>query len=622
MSAETHEFQAETRQLLQLMVHSLYAHREVFLRELVSNASDACDKLRFEAIAQPDLYGDSPDLGIDIVVDKAAGTLTIRDNGIGMSHEEVTTNLGTIAHSGTKKFLESLSDDDSVNQELIGQFGVGFYSAFIVADRVSVLTRRAGSLAAVRWESDGTGTYTIEEAEKAARGTDITLHLRSEDAEYLDAERLRILVRRYSDHINLPIRLCAGASDGEIINRSGAFWTRSKSELSDNDYREFYKHMTQEECAPLAWAHHRVEGTQEYTSLLYIPGQAMPNLMSRDQERGIQLFVKRVFVMDHATELLPAYLRFVRGLVDSSDLPLNVSREVLQSNRVVDKIRGALVRRVLDLLDELATNRADDYQRFWHLFGVVLKEGLVEDAINRDRIAKLCLFQSTEQSNDSLTSLDDYISRMKPDQTNIYYLTTDTSSKPIASPHLEGYKARGYEVLLLTDRVDEWVVMHLSEYSGKPLVSCARGRSDLEPNVETAENVAEKEDLSAVCERLKQYLNNRVESVRLSQRLTESPACLVTPEYGLSRRLGQILKQAGEMAPEVPPVLELNGKHPLVKRISEAANGDFNDLAELLYGQAVLAEGGQLEDPSGFVRSLNNLVVGRSNPQSSIIVPG
>ena len=622
MSAETHEFQAETRQLLQLMVHSLYAHREVFLRELVSNASDACDKLRFAAIAQPDLYGDSPDLAIDIVVDKAGGTLVIRDNGIGMSREEVTSNLGTIAHSGTRKFLESLSDDEATNQKLIGQFGVGFYSAFIVADRVSVLTRRAGDAAAVLWESEGTGTYTIETAEKETRGTDVTLHLRSEDAEYLDAERLRALIRRYSDHINLPIRLHAGASDGEIVNRSGAFWTRPKTELSDADYREFYKHLTHEESAPLAWAHHRVEGVQEYTSLLYIPSEATPNLISREQERGMQLYVRRVFVMDHAPDLLPAYLRFVRGLVDSSDLPLNVSREVLQSNRAVDKIRGALVRRVLDLLDELATNNASDYLRFWNLFGVVLKEGLVEDAGNRERIAKLCRFASTEQPDNSWTSLDDYVRRMKPDQTNIYYLTADSLSAAVSSPHLEGYRARGYEVLLLTDRVDEWVVMHLPEYSGKPLVSCARGRSDLESKVETPEGVAEKEHLSAVCERLQQHLGNRVESVRLSQRLTESPACLVTPEYGLSRRLGQILKQAGEAAPEIRPVLELNGKHPLVTRLSDARDSDFHDLAELLYGQAVLAEGGQLDDPSGFVKSLNNLVLGNVKSQPSIIVPG
>lgn len=623
MSAETHEFQAETRQLLKLMIHSLYSHKEVFLRELVSNASDACDKLRFAAIAEPELYAGDTELAIDLLVDKEAGTLTVRDNGIGMSREDVMENLGTIAHSGTRKFIESLSGDEAKAQQMIGQFGVGFYSAFIVADKVGVSTRRAGSESAVRWESDGEGSYSLENVEKESRGTDIVLHLRADDKEFLDAERLRALVRRYSDHIGLPIRLHAGASSGETINRASAFWTRPKSELKDEDYNSFYTHLTHDTTAPLAWTHHKVEGTLEYTSLLYLPAVAPFDLWDREHTRGVQLYVKRVFVLDDAAELMPTYLRFMRGLVDTADLPLNVSREVLQNNRVVEKIRGALVKRTLDLLDELATQRPEDYAKFWGLFGAVFKEGLVEDQANRERIAKLCRFASTEHAEGATVSLDDYIGRMKPDQTSIYYLTADTPATAKSSPHLEGYRAKSYEVLLLTDRIDEWVVMHLPEYAGKPLLSCARGAADLDGKVETADKAADNAKFAPVCERLAKLLDARVDSVRLSARLTESPACLVAPEQGLSRRLEQVLKQAGEKAPEFRPVLELNPQHPLVQRLGDAGDDAFSDIGEVLYGQAMLAEGGQLDDPAGFVKRLNTLILSAAGSQkSSIIVPG
>ncbi|MDE2148297.1 MAG: molecular chaperone HtpG [Gammaproteobacteria bacterium] len=622
MSAETHEFQAETRQLLHLMVHSLYSNKEIFLRELISNASDAADKLRFEVIRAPELLGDDAELAIDLLADKATGTLTVRDNGIGMSREEVIANLGTIAHSGTRKYLESLSGDDAKTRQLIGQFGVGFYSAFIVADRVTVLTRRAGTDAAVRWSSDGQGSYTLGDVEKAGRGTEVTLQLKDDDREFLDPERLRTLVRRYSDHIGLPIRLHAGASSGETINRAGALWARPKAEISDDDYRAFYTHLSHDPTPPLAWSHNRVEGALEYTALLYLPSTAPFDLWDRDHARGVQLYVRRVFILDQAAELLPPYLRFVRGLVDSADLPLNVSREILQSDRVVEKLHAALTKRALDLVEELASDRPDDYAKFWKLFGAVLKEGLVEDAANRERIARLCRFASTAHPDGQSVSLDDYIARMKPDQSGIYYLAADNLATAKASPHLEGFRARGFEVLLLTDRVDEWVALHLTEYAGKPLLSCARGAADLGGKIETAGKTAEQAKYGPVCERLGKLLDGRVESVRLSQRLTESPACLVAPEHGLSRRLEQMLKQAGQSAPEFRPVLEINAGHPLAQRLTDADPTEFADLGELLYGQAVLAEGGRLEDPAGFVKRLNALILHGAGDKPSIIIGG
>lgn len=608
---ETREFQTEVRQLLHLMIHSLYSNREIFLRELISNASDACDKLRFLAIEAPELLGGDT-LGIDLIPDPAAGTLTVRDNGVGMTREDVIDNLGTIARSGTKRFMDAMSGDQQKDSQLIGQFGVGFYSAFIVADRVSVLTRHAGSDEAVRWESSGEGEFTIEPAEKETRGTEVTLHLREDAREYLEDYRLRNIVQRYSDHIGLPIRLIKEGGEPESLNQASAFWTRPKSELKDEDYRHFYQHLTHDSDAPLAWSHHKVEGTLEYTSLLYIPERAPFDLWDREQARGVQLYVKRVFIMDKAAELLPPYLRFVRGLVDTADLPLNVSREILQGNRTVDKIRSALVKRVLDMLEQMAEKQPEQYAKFWSVFGAVLKEGIVEDAANQARIAKLCRFYSTTESGSQSVGLDEYLARMPEGQETIYYHTADTLAAANSSPHLEGFAAKGYEVLLLTDRIDEWVTSHLTEYDGKRLESVARASKDLDSQIETPEKAKLEGEYKDVLERVQQVLEGRVESVRLSSRLTESPSCLVAGEHGLSRRLEEMLKRAGETAfPSSQPILELNGEHPLVQRLKDATDESrFADLSELLFGQAVLAEGGQLEDPAGFVKRLNALILG------------
>ncbi|MDD3762092.1 MAG: molecular chaperone HtpG [Nevskiales bacterium] len=623
-SKETREFQTEVRQLLHLMIHSLYSNREIFLRELISNASDACDKLRFLSIEQPELLG-GDELSIELVPDVGAGTLTIRDNGIGMSREEVIENLGTIARSGTKRFIESMSGDQKKDSQLIGQFGVGFYSAFIVADRVSVLSRRAGAEEAVRWESGGEGEFSVEPADKAERGTEIVLYLRDDAREFLEDYRLRAIVHRYSDHIGLPIRLRKAEGEPETLNQAQAFWTRPKSELSDEDYRQFYQHLTHDSDSPLAWAHHRVEGTLEYTSLLYIPEAAPFDLWDREQSRGVQLYVKRVFILDKAAELLPAYLRFVRGLVDTADLPLNVSREILQGNRTVDKIRAALVKRVFDMLEDMAKNRPEDYAKFWAQFGQVFKEGIVEDPANRDRIARLCRFHSTQHKAGPDVSLQAYIERMGEDQDKIYYITGDTVTAAASSPHLEGFAARGYEVLLLVDRIDEWVVAHLTEFDGKPLESVARASKDLESKIETPEKARLEGEYKDVLERAAAVLAGRVASVRLSSRLTESPSCLVAEEGGLSRRLEEILRRSGEVGalPSAQPILELNGGHPLVERLKgDAEDQSFADLVEVLFGQAVLAEGGQLEDPANFVRRLNGLILGAAagGEASSIIV--
>ncbi|MEQ1437929.1 molecular chaperone HtpG [Fontimonas sp. SYSU GA230001] len=618
-TSEKREFQAEVRQVLHLMIHSLYSNREIFLRELISNASDACDKLRFEAIGKPEMLG-ADELVIELIADPAAGTLTVRDNGVGMSREEVIDNLGTIARSGTRRFLEALSGDQKKDAQLIGQFGVGFYSAFIVADRVTVLTKRADA-DAVRWESDGEGEFTVEPSFKTDRGTEVILHLRDNAREFLEDYRLRAIVRRYSDHIGLPIRLKKDKGEPETLNQARAFWTRPKSELKDEDYEQFYQHLSHDFDKPLAWAHHRVEGTLEYTSLLYIPATAPFDLWDREHARGVQLYVKRVFIMDKAAELLPPYLRFVRGLVDTADLPLNVSREILQNNRTVEKIRSALVKRVLDLLDELAEKRPDDYAKFWTAFGAVLKEGIVEDAGNRERIARLCRFHSTAQTDRPEVSLDAYLGRMPDGQDKIYYLTADTLSAARGSPHLEGFRARNFEVLLLTDRIDEWLVSHLTEYQGKKLESVARASKDVESRIETADKARLEGEFKEVLERAQRVLGGRVESVRLSSRLTESPSCLVAAEHALSRRLEEILKRAGESLPPSKAILELNGSHPLVARLKDAADeAAFSDLVELLYGQAVLAEGGQLEDPSAFVKRLNALLLGSLSERPRILL--
>lgn len=620
MTAERHEFQAETRQLLRLMIHSLYSNKEIFLRELISNASDAVDKLRFLAIEKPELMGDDSDLRIDLSIDKATGTITIKDNGIGMNREEVIENLGTIARSGTKKFLESMSGDQLKDANLIGQFGVGFYSAFIVADRVTVLTKRVDSNEAIRWESEGEGNYSIEPSFKLDRGTEVILHLREDDKEFLESFRLQRIVRRYSDHIGLPIRMQKeDGKEWETINQARALWTRPKSELNDEDYKNFYQHLSHDFEAPLAWAHHKVEGNLEYTSLLYIPAHAPFDLWDREHGRGVHLYVKRVFIMDKAAELLPPYLRFVKGLVDTSDLPLNVSREILQGNRTVEKIKSALVKRVLDMLDEMADQKPEDYEKLWRTFGVVLKEGLVEDQANRERIAKLCRFHSTAQIDHPSVSLQAYIERMPKDQEVIYYITADSQNAARSSPHLEGFRKRGFEVLLLSDRIDEWVVMHLQEFQGKKLESAMQAQVDLGDKIETIEKVQMEKDFKEVVERVAKTLSARVETARLSSRLTESPSCLVAADHGMSRRLEKIYQQAGEKVPATKPILELNADHPLIQRLRETANEvAFSDLAELLYDQALLAEGGQLEDPATFVKRLNRLILAQS--KSSIIL--
>jgi molecular chaperone HtpG len=619
---QTKEFQSETRQVLRLVIHSLYSHKEIFLRELISNASDACEKLRFEALANPALLG-SDTLAVTLIPDAAAGTLTIKDNGIGMSEDEVIDNLGTIARSGTKKFLEGLSGDSAKDAHLIGQFGVGFYSAFIVADRVTVLTKRAGApaadgagaaaagTAAVRWESDGEGTYEIRPGDKADRGTEVIMHLREDDKEFLEPSRLKQLVRKYSDHLSVPIVLKAGDTE-ETLNQAKAFWTRPKSELKDEDYQAFYKHLTHDPEPARAWAHNKVEGNLEYTSLLYLPNRAPFDLSDREQRAGVQLYVRRVFIMDKAAELLPQWLRFMRGLVDTDDLPLNVSRELLQNNRTVEKIKAALVRRTLDLLEELAADKPAEYADFWKSFGVVLKEGVLDDAGQKGRVAKLLRFHSTAAIQEAPeVTLADYVSRMKADQKAIYYLTADTLAAARNSPHLEGFRSRGLEVLLLTDRIDEWVAGHLHEFEGKSLVNVASAAAEVASAIETPDKAAAESTYKGVLERLDKVLTGKIASARISSRLTESPAVLVAGEFGVSLRMGRILKQAGQSNPfAMLPILEVNPAHPLVERLKTAAEeAAFGDLAHVLYDQALLSEGGELEDPVSFVQRVNRLIV-------------
>jgi len=606
---QTKEFQSETKQVLRLVIHSLYSHKEIFLRELISNASDACEKLRFEAIANPSLLG-SDTLAVTLIPDSTAGTLTVKDNGIGMNEAEVIDNLGTIARSGTKKFLEGLSGDSAKDAQLIGQFGVGFYSAFIVADRVTVLSKRADA-PAVRWDSDGEGTYEIQPHDKADRGTEVIMHLREEDKEFLEPSRLKQLVRKYSDHLGVPILLKTGETE-ETLNQAKAFWTRPKSELKDEDYQAFYQHLTHDPEPARAWAHNKVEGNLEYTSLLYLPKRAPFDLFDREQRAGIQLYVRRVFIMDKAAELLPPWLRFMRGLVDTDDLPLNVSRELLRNNRTVEKIKAALVRRSLDLLEELAADKPGEYAEFWKAFGVVLKEGVIDDAGQKARVAKLLRFHSTAVAGEAPeTTLADYVSRMKPDQTAIYYLTADTLAAARNSPHLEGFRSRGLEVLLLTDRIDEWVAGHLHEFEGKTLVNAASAAADVASAIETPDKAAAESAYKDALERLNKVLVGKIASARVSSRLTESPAVLVAGEFGLSLRMGRILKQAGQSNPFATlPILELNPKHPLVERLKTVSDdAAFSDLGHVLYDQAMLAEGGELEDPVSFVQRVNRLIV-------------
>jgi len=610
---ETLGFQAEVKQLLDLMIHSLYSNKEIFLRELISNASDAADKLRFEALANNALYEADPELKVRISVDKAARTITVSDNGIGMSRDEVIQNIGTIAKSGTREFFQSLTGDQAKDTRLIGQFGVGFYSAFIVADRVTLVTRRAGLAAseAVRWECDmekAAGQYSLEPAEKPSRGTDVILHLREGEDELLDEYPLKTIIRKYSDHIAIPILM-----DKEAVNQASALWARPKSEISEEQYVEFYKHIGHDFEPPLAWTHNRVEGRQEYIQLLYIPARAPFDLWNREHRHGLKLYVRRVFIMDDAQQLLPAYLRFVRGIVDSNDLPLNVSRELLQQSRDVDAIRAGCTKRVLDLLDDLAANQKEKYATFWREFGRVLKEGGGEDTTNRERIAKLLRFASTHTDSEEQTvSLADYVSRMKPGQGKIYYATAETYLAAKNSPHLEIFKKRGVEVVLLFDRVDEWLVANLPEYEGKQLVSVARGEVNLSaiPGADEAKEpdwqIGEHKDL---LKGLKSALGDKVKDVRLSRRLTESPSCLVADEHEMGGNLARILRAAGQKVPASPPILEVNPSHPIVLRL-KSDDPHFADWAALLFEQALLAEGGQLDDPAGYVKRANSLMLG------------
>ncbi|AUL13827.1 molecular chaperone HtpG [Bordetella bronchiseptica] len=625
-TSETLGFQAEVKQLLHLMIHSLYSNKEIFLRELVSNASDACDKLRFEAIDQPALLEGDGELAIRVDYDKAARTITISDNGIGLSRDEAVANLGTIARSGTREFFSQLTGDKQKDAQLIGQFGVGFYSSFIVADKVTVLSRRAGLAAneAIQWESDGQGEFSIAPAEKAGRGTDVVLHLRADEDELLNGWKLREILRRYSDHISLPIRMAKEDWDAEkgeqvkgdeleTVNQANALWTRNKSDITDEQYREFYKTVSHDYDDPLAWTHNRVEGRSEYTQLLYVPKHAPFDLWDRDARRGVKLYVKRVFIMDDAEQLLPSYLRFVRGVIDSADLPLNVSREILQESRDVRAIREGSAKRVLSLLEDMAENKAEDYATFWTEFGQLLKEGTGEDTANRERIAKLLRFASTHDGEQAQTvSFADYVGRMKDGQDKIYYVTADTFTAAANSPHLEIFRKKGIEVLLLSDRVDEWMLSYLREFDGKSLVSVAKGGLDLAELADEEEKKRQSEvaeTFKPLVERLQQALAEQVKEVRVTQRLVDSPACVVVGQNELSPHLLRMLKAAGQEAPEVKPVLEINPDHALIARIRDASDAEFGDWAALLLDQALLAEGAQIADPAAFVKRLNGLLL-------------
>ena len=655
---ETHGFQTEVQKLLDLMIHSLYSNKEIFLRELISNASDAADKLRFEALADDGLYEGDGELKVRMSFDPDARTITVRDNGIGMTREEIAANLGTIARSGTRQFFESLTGDDAKDTRLIGQFGVGFYSSFIVADRVTVTSRRAGRPAAqgVRWESSGEGEFTVETVDVESRGTEVVLHLRDGEDDLLDRYRLRGIVRKYSDHISIPIVMPsestgdgeaetetetdtdtdaqaegrddatvegrdeaggedkAGAPDEETINTATALWTRSRNELGDDDYKGFYKHVAHDFEDPLAWVHSRVEGNLEYSLLLFVPSRAPFDLWDRNVRRGVKLYVRRVFIMDDAEHLMPAYLRFVRGVIDSADLPLNISREILQENRRIQSIRSGAVKRILDLLGGIAKDEPDKYAVFWEQFGRVLKEGVVEDHRSREPIAKLLRFASTHDPEDAQTvSLDDYVGRMKDGQKGIYYITAEGYRTARNSPHLEVFDKHGLEVLLLVDPIDEWLVMHLTEYDDKPLTSVMKGELDLgdvAAEEETPDEGDGDSDHASVLERFREALSERVKDVRVTRRLSASPACLVSEEYELSRHLERILDAAGQKVDAAKPILEINPDHPMVVRLAAETDASRQqDWADLIFEQALLSEGGRLEDPAAFVRRMNALIV-------------
>ncbi len=637
MSVDTHKetlgFQTEVRQLLDLVIHSLYSNKEIFLRELISNASDAADKLRFEALSDDGLYEGQGELRIWVSFDKDTRTVTVKDNGIGMSRQEVMDNIGTIAKSGTRQFFEALTGDQAKDSQLIGQFGVGFYSSFIVADKVTVMTRRAGVGAehGVRWESNGEGEYTIETMERPERGTEVVLHLRQGEDGFLDGYRLRAIIRKFSDHISLPILMAReevgdepegekeegknedGASEeSETVNKATALWSRTKNDISEEEYREFYKHVGHDFTAPLAWTHNKVEGKLEYTSLLYVPAHASFDIWDRSQRHGIKLYVRRVFIMDDAEQLMPPYLRFVRGVVDSSDLPLNISREILQQNRQIDAMRSGSVKKVLGLLEHLAKEETEKYTTFWSEFGRVLKEGVIDDVSNQERIAKLLRFASTHNATDDQdVSLTDYVSRMAEGQDKIYYIVADSHAAASSSPHLEIFRDKGIEVLLMSDGVDEWVVNHLTEFEGKALQSVTKGALDLGElgQEKQADDDAEK-DSEELVKRVKDALGERVKEVRVTSRLTESPACLVADEHALGGHLERLLKASGQQVAASQPILEVNPKHPLVRRMGqEQDEGRFGDWAHILFDESMLSEGAQLKDPGAFVKRLNNMFV-------------
>ncbi|MBS0422349.1 MAG: molecular chaperone HtpG [Proteobacteria bacterium] len=616
---QTLGFQAEVRDLLKLMIHSLYSHREIFLRELISNASDANDRLRFAAIADPTLLSDGTDLDIKIDADSKAGTITIRDSGIGMSREDAIANLGTIARSGTAEFFKSLSGDQQKDSALIGQFGVGFYSAFIVSDKVTVVTRRAGSPAesGVKWESSAEGDFTVETLNVPERGTAVTLHLKEDAKEFADGWRLRSLIRKYSDHIGFPVRMKKEGEanlDYEAVNEAKALWTLPRTEIKDEEYKQFYQHIGHDYTDPLAWSHNKVEGKREYTSLLYIPGRAPFDLWQRDAARGLKLYVRRVFIMDDAEQFLPQYLRFVKGIVDSSDLPLNVSRELLQQDPEVDAIKGGLTKRVLDMLSKLMKDDAEKYATFWKEFGAVLKEGLVQDHANKDKILPLLRFASTnDPDNKPTTTLAQYVERMKPDQERIYFIIAESLEAARSSPYIEQLKERGLEVLLMAERIDEWVMDHLDEFEGKKFKNASRGDLELgklenEDDKKKQEEV--KKETEGLTKRIKDALGERVEEVRTSARLRESPAILVLKEHDMGASMRRIMAAAGQKVPESKPALEINASHPIVKYLdSEPDEEHFKELSQLLFDQASLAEGGQISNPADYVQRLNRLLV-------------
>jgi molecular chaperone HtpG len=619
---ETLNFQTEVKQLLHLMIHSLYSNKEIAIRELISNASDASDKLRFEALNNNNLLEGNADLKINIDYDKDKRTVTVTDNGIGMSKDEIVANIGTIARSGTKEFLGKLSGDEAKDANLIGQFGVGFYSAFIIADEVILETKKAGQNKSFRWQSKGDGEFSIEDIKKENRGTSVTLHLKKEEDEFLDDWRLREIVKKYSDHITLPILMKkSDMKDGEpfktdedeTINNASAIWARNKKDIKQSEYQDFYKNLTFDQEKPLTFFHNRVEGTQEYTSLLYIPSKAPFDLYDREKSMGVKLYVKRIFIMEATEKLMPQYLRFIKGVIDSSDLPLNVSREILQDSRQVESIKGGTVKKILSSLEDMAKKKPDDYKKFWNEFGRVLKEGPAEDFANKDKISSLLRFSSTyDESDDQSVALKEYVERMKPEQENIYFITADSFSAAKNSPHLEIFKKKKIEVLILGDRVDEWMVSYLTEFEGKKLQSIAKGDLDLGKLEEESEKEAKKEieeKAKTLVESIQKSLGDKVKEVKVTHRLTDSPSCLVVGEHDISGNLERILKAAGQNTPDVKPVLEINPNHSLIKKLeSFKGKTDFDRYSSVIFDQAVLAEGGQLNDPVNYVKTINDLL--------------